>query len=507
MGQAIAPRIGMRSLSLLNLTYIAILMLPISATGDINLPYRKCDLKKDEYTKSVLGNFSSAFGVFNNNDITETLCDYENQHKVKLDIEVDDILEELPKDQGTDIPPICFFAAAMRGQNIQKSSHYCPDGQHGERGDQTSNKDSPMSFCINKKYVEMTSRSFNKMASCFNFSPTDKKYIFRLLNHESGFILNNKSRTGAVCYGQMTKVAIKDVNWRLARGLYVYKNFVEKCPEVDMERIVIPKELLPRGKKKEMKEAVDITQKNIGRIRCFLTHNPESCFFYSMAAIKQNSNYMEGKLYDTPNYNPNIKNTDPKIHDALKMPIRLGELVYVEGICVKNGKSIDLKAGLVFQDSATLYEDLSGCENLESTLKIKKVKVFKGIDSSIKYDVLLSAYNAGATVINLFQSYIKDFKNKIVYAGSACSDSNPYCKHRKKIAMGEPIDDTVFLKEFRDQLKEEYPDNKEVVPFAKKVREDIQYISAPKWIKSRDLVKGHAFENSVKENCLTKLHL
>ena len=63
--------------------------------------------------------------------------------------------------------------------------------------------------CLSKNYVDTTFKAYQDVNQCLGLSP---KELYPLINHESRFHLNIKSGTGALCLGQLTTVAIKDVH-------------------------------------------------------------------------------------------------------------------------------------------------------------------------------------------------------------------------------------------------------------------------------------------------------
>ena len=142
----------------------------------------------------------------------------------------------------------------------------------------------------------MTYKAFHYMADCFGFSRyKDKKHLFALLNHESSFILNNRSERGARCYGQLTLETANEINKRiyLSNNVHhhwksrIYKEALDKCPSLP-ENVHIPDSVRPKGSGKERKENNFRKVQRKYTMTCRLTQHAPTCLFYTMYNIKMN---------------------------------------------------------------------------------------------------------------------------------------------------------------------------------------------------------------------------
>ena len=89
----------------------------------------------------------------------------------------------------------------------------------------------PRRPCFSQLYTAMTMKAFYDISQCLEI---DEHLAFSLFFHESRFIINIKSHTGALCYSQVTGDAVTDFNLLLEGRLYSdLKPFVEphRCPK------------------------------------------------------------------------------------------------------------------------------------------------------------------------------------------------------------------------------------------------------------------------------------
>ena len=139
----------------------------------------------------------------------------------------------------------------------------------------------PRRPCINEEYTAMTAKAFHDVAECLNV-PLDM--AFSILNHESRFILNNESSTGALCYSQVTGPAVADFNSFL-KGKPHYpeipellpENIKKKCPATWKHFKKVHTKYRKKNKRFEIASTLD---------KCKLNLNPYTCFFYGLSYLK-----------------------------------------------------------------------------------------------------------------------------------------------------------------------------------------------------------------------------
>ena len=201
------------------------------------------------------------------------------------------------------MPLECFFAGAIRGASIYdpgESFYYCEKNSNRPGNmpvvDESKNPRivSPRRACLNKDYMYLTARAFNKTADCFGFNKLEKEDIFRLFNHESSFLHNIKSPTGAKCYGQLTNGAITEINKQIyfsdtsSRLPYshIFNEVIDKCP--GLQNAVLNPEIY-KSEKQAGKKSIAKFRAIVSRspTSCKITQNPYSCLFYAFYNIKK----------------------------------------------------------------------------------------------------------------------------------------------------------------------------------------------------------------------------
>ena len=140
----------------------------------------------------------------------------------------------------------------------------------------------PRRPCFSQLYTAMTMKAFYDISQCLEI---DEHLAFSLFFHESRFVLNIKSHTGALCYGQVTGDAVTDFNLLLKGRLYPdLKPFVEpsRCPKA-------------WGHFQKIKTTRSVTRHILrsAQDQCRLNLNPYTCFFYGMGYLKILTYYAE----------------------------------------------------------------------------------------------------------------------------------------------------------------------------------------------------------------------
>ena len=282
------------------------------------IPYQECTWRNREYTERLVRNSSADTAA-----ITEAGYCPDCLSAASENSGQPALLDQLADISERDLPPECFFASAARSIEKQPSKiededeeeffynyYHCNklEDSYRKAGLQPATDTAgrkrdlwPRPPCLNEDYARMTFGAFHAMARCFGFSPEEKKRIFALLNHESKFILNQKSDTGARCYGQLlynTAVEISkriylsgnpEPHWRSR----IYNEALARCPNL-AERARLPDSIKPKpgARRKDNGHF----EKKIGKslpITCRLTHHAPACFFYAMYNMRINLRQIE----------------------------------------------------------------------------------------------------------------------------------------------------------------------------------------------------------------------
>ncbi len=161
------------------------------------------------------------------------------------------------------VPALSCFQSSIK-QTIQRHS-ICPGGDPDKLEKQSSKP-----ICFSGKYISGTARVFYDVAKCLGMRQPE--YFFALINRESRFQITARSATGASCYGQLTGIAIADVN---SRFLPYRGKDAKSCGAINNHF-----ERLPTKGHKRSRTAT-----------CAAHSNPYSCLMYSavyyMQALKK----------------------------------------------------------------------------------------------------------------------------------------------------------------------------------------------------------------------------
>ena len=390
-----------------------------------------------------------------------------------------------------DIPSNCFYASMLNAnyfENTDSNSSYyhCENNKpsskvsyhgcdmKGEKpescklgpGTSNNNREHPEKFCLNKDYVDMTAKAFNEMSSCFGFSHEEKQDLFALFNHESSFMLNRKSSTGARCYGQLTPGVHHDINYyvfskgvdKIVKEEYnIYneawnnfsvqdqfnmenymkheedkKKYLDSSPEhrtrcsAIIGQAVIKKDFEKREINQPKSGEMQISRGNYNKnwsadkssaFTCGVTNDPYSCFFYSMYYYKINQ--LEFEESYTKNEHSKINFTE-KDYSFFKLPVYSNEILSIKGQFTKGDKTIN--ADWLVADEKELKNLLKGAEYKPGQLVVEKVDVFP--KEALKRDVVLRSYNGGSSVArDEYAAFLENLKRQM---------ANPdYCKEKK----------------------------------------------------------------------------
>ena len=274
--------------------------------------------------------------------------------------------------------------------------------QHGPTG---CNKGAafPRRPCLNQDYVSMTAKAFHDVAKCLDIAP---ELAFPIFLHESRFILNIQSHTGALCYGQITGNAVADFNSFLKshKGYPNYdipdlleKNIENRCPHIW----------------KHFKKVSTIVRENKTITRsdfdqCNINTNPYTCFFYSFAYLKI--------LYEK------AKKEVPKVNNT-----RI----------------------VVLQNNLMMFlEDLKDFPSALNTIETKEIKLFADEQDLINI-LTATSYNGGLSIMQIhFKSFIAKLRTSILTPDNT--------ELRSTIFNEGGLSSDFFKKEFADFLKGRY---------------------------------------------------
>ena len=298
-------------------------------------------------------------------------------------------------------------------------------------GDNGCNKGAvfPRRPCLSQDYIAMTAKAFHDVAECLDIAP---EMAFPIFLHESRFILNIQSHTGALCYGQITSNAVTDFNSFLKshKGYPNYdipdlleKNIEKRCPHVwkNFKKV----STIVRGDKTLIRSDFD---------QCKINTNPYTCFFYGFAYLRILYEKAQQEIAETNN-----------IHIA------------------------------VLEDNSLQFLNNSGYSHPSLLItETKKLKLFADEQELLNILTILS-YNGGLSVINIhFNSFIANLKTSLI------TENNTELQSAVLNNGGLTID--FFKKEFTDFLKDRYfiDDNRrngELFSYLNKVISEVQVLN------------------------------
>lgn len=261
--------------------------------------------------------------------------------------------------------------------------------------------------CSTDEYIHSTSSIFHEVSQCLNINPS---YFFALLNRESRFQLTARSKTGASCYGQLTGIAIKDVNiWHLN-----YLNGIKKSCASIKEHFTPLKTRV--GLNSNNRRVILKTSDTI----CKLHSNPYICMAYAGIYFKY------------------LLDSNKKILDKL-------DIIQAQ----KRDGSFDyFKTQKSYNNYSKKFKP-----NESPYIGTKVISLFRNKEEMAKL-LAMYTYNGGPSVSNLFRTYVNKIKGK---AWSANEDTrNTYSD---QIFGQHPIgiSSSDFMKTFSQYIKNENP--------------------------------------------------
>ncbi len=287
----------------------------------------------------------------------------------------------------------------------------------------------PRKPCLNAEYLAMTAKAFHDVTKCLDI-PQD--LAFSILHHESRFILNNKSNTGALCYSQVTSSAVADFNSFLNDKPHypemkelLRNNIQERCPSAW-------KHFQKVKTKKERNRFLLISSLD----KCKLNLNPYTCFFYGLSYIKILTN---------------------KAQEAVQKINKI-EIAKVNG------------STWIFKDE---LEKKKTEDRRKINLETTKIKVFPDETTLIKWLTTIG-YNGGLSIPGgVFRGFMQMIKGTL---------SNPKNKWQREKLVTSGLDISYFKKHFIPYIRRNYPQNsrrkKEVADYMKKVKKDMKILNS-----------------------------
>ena len=452
------------------------------------LPYEKCNIQNQNYTEKLLKNSKKI-------DTEGCIDCLTKKDKKGLDSLAMSFFTNTNQKLNS-IPAICFFASTLRstekkGSDNSKNYYFCKNHlSKNPTRTMTVFKDSKKKkkkkvwarrVCLSKDYIDTTVKSFNYMADCLGFSSLkEKKELFALFNHESSFIVNNRSNTGAKCYGQLTENTINIVDkfiYMKSKShkpyLEIYNKALAKCPDLH-EHIVLPDLLSKTGKKPSNIHLAKMQKKSDST--CRVSQHPSTCFFYAMYDIKANQIRFERNQVFVVNPLPQKVKDKEKLTKIFLLPIRQKEMLQVRGSFTKKSGEV-VKKDWLFKDSLELYDTIKNLRYNPKQLQIKKINLYKNVEK-IKLMATHTAHNGGLTILtNYFDHFLRNQKEQIA---KKCTTKSKHCNYRKKLQKGQSLDYQSFEKDFSYFLSKKYKGTRkrkrEVSNFYKNILDDINYL-------------------------------
>ncbi len=281
---------------------------------------------------------------------------------------------------------------------------------------------SSIPMCASNQYIKTTARVFHEVSQCLNIK--DPSFFFALINRESRFQIAAESGTGASCYGQLTGIAITDINKRF---LPAKINDPNKCTAIT-----------------ENWEPLSTTAGNrkTDKTICTLHSNPYSCLFYSA-------------LY----YLHSLEEAKKIVEDLDIVTVRLDS----------NPKNL-----LIFKGKKDFESHrANNQEEFKEIKEIKYISIFQD-KKLITQTIALQGYNGGPEMI---KNQLKNYANTI--KGTLWSETETSLSRTYKQAIfnkkpyGIPTSD--FIETFGKYVENHR--SQEAGVFAKKVLQDFYDIT------------------------------
>ena len=430
----------MKTMNLLSLALLSFGALFPGKAYPLVFPYQNCSPSVVKRTKGITNQAEKTKADF----CFE--CERENTQSA-LD-SVQNMLDNLIA------PKQCFLAMAIKGnRKFARTQHrICANNKVYIR----------KKLCINEDYIDMLKNSFTKVNQCFSSSHQEKISLLRLINQESGGILNMRSGSGAKCLGQLTTDYVNDLNKlteKKSSSKYseTYNSAIQKCPWLKSKIINIQK-LPPR--------------KAHRKILCRTFSDPWSCLMYTVFGFKLENQKIKDNFDQKSGFmgNREFSEEDQK---RFLLPTKLNEILTVKI------RSKGREKTLVFWDDSELfdfYSRLPENKKKEMILSVHKTSLFekeKEIQELFNY---WSHNGGGAYAQNRMINMIHRLKQKIA-APCPKRGTREGCELRKIIESGKSLPTgkvwAFFEKDLLCHHPSEHPERKqEVACFVRRTMEN-----------------------------------
>ena len=486
------------------------------------IPYEVCSEKNQTWTDRFIAQISDP-----SDEETEAgYCEGGNcrpgdQKFQAIQGAYDEVFHQGKKGGAGDIPALCFYGSMLR--NKKEPRVYNCSESTSEFPLSASDSDGARP-CFNEDYVTATAKAFNEVTDCFDFSKKEKDRFFALLNHESSFILNAKSRTNARCFGQLTLNNIKATNtaiyfrerdaYKERRNGRIYKSAVQKCPELESK--VIPPEIATvKAQTASDRKKEETTLSGMNRrasFTCGVTHDPVSCLFYSAYSMRMSELDFDENYDEEPDYMGHRDPSEREQRDFL-FPVRLNEVLVVQGEITRKATGKKEAKDFVFWDSSEMHDFAKKITYKREDLKIKKVPLFD--KEVLEASFLYYAHNGGRSLVRSHLTrFVEDLKKKIA-KGSWCNKNKACSKYRASLMAGRSLSFADLREEFEKYAKKaELTNRAELVKFTEKIDEGMKFLhntdekypdeikrKVMDFSKSEDSAAADQFINDVKEQC------
>ena len=273
--------------------------------------------------------------------------------------------------------------------------------------------------CPSDDYVAKTAQVFYDVTQCLGIQ--ESEYFFALINRESRFQITAQSATGASCYGQLTGIAIADINQRFLP----YNSNDENCAEVFSHFQPLP--VKKKGRR--------YTKTSTARCRAY--SNPYSCLFYSA-------------LY----YKKALERAERLVRDMDMI------LVRVKG----------QRRPWVFKDQDQ-YDEYFKTQDKGQIVSEQRLSLLQNKQLAA-HVIAMTAYNGGPSVERGFRHYINQIKSRMWHP---LHQRNIISMIFSKTPWGIPQGD--FVDSFTRSLKAQKAYRSETVGYTKDVFSDYEKIS------------------------------
>jgi len=295
--------------------------------------YETCDWTNRQLTSKILENTNSLTPIcdhHSSSDICIKPSQTEDAHTISVSENIKNHFEGLRFSVFYSIEDICFLASSIKGKNIFKargSEYSCVDNRTSRNQrfyycndwnklnscqtfmpvtDSDGNKRHipPQAPCLSENYIQTLSAGFNDMGFCFNLSGKELRDLFAIIHHESSFMSNSRSPTGAKCAGQLTAQALVNLNMDILLEKEpvhsIYMQAIKKCPY--LQDILIPTDLL--FNENYQNRSYMSLHRELDNIdfTCPLVSSMSRCFFYSFLFHKTSIELIERNISRLSNF-------------------------------------------------------------------------------------------------------------------------------------------------------------------------------------------------------------